>query len=44
MLQKWVFLPRRASKQQYNEKTDEEMGTNIILLADESFDKIEVNY
>ncbi len=44
ILQKWMFLPRRASKEQYNERTDERKGTNIILLADENFENIEVRY
>jgi len=42
-LQKWMFLPRRASKDQYHEKTDEKKGTNLIILADENFDNIDVS-
>ncbi|KAK7870612.1 hypothetical protein R5R35_009111 [Gryllus longicercus] len=41
--QKWVFLPRRASKDPYNEHRDEEMGTNLILTADEDFEDIKVS-
>jgi len=37
-----MFLPRRASPEQYNEKTDERKGTNVILLADEDFENVEV--
>eukprot|EP00088_Acartia_fossae_P058073 TRINITY_DN67874_c0_g1_i1.p1 TRINITY_DN67874_c0_g1~~TRINITY_DN67874_c0_g1_i1.p1 ORF type:complete len:122 (-),score=3.29 TRINITY_DN67874_c0_g1_i1:77-442(-) len=40
-LDKWVFLPRRASKLRYDDNEDERRGTNIMLLADESFRKIE---
>ncbi len=43
VLKKWVFLPRRASKEQYNDKTDEKMGTNIMLLTDEDFANVEVS-
>jgi len=42
--QKWMFLPRRASTEQYNERTDEVKGTNIILLADENFENIQVEH
>ncbi|CAL8142829.1 unnamed protein product [Orchesella dallaii] len=41
---KWVFLPRRASKEQYNDKTDEKKGTNIMLLTDEDFTNVEVRH
>ena len=33
---KWTFLPRRASKKQYNDVEDELHGTNLILEADEN--------
>lgn len=39
---KWFFLPRRMSSYIYNEKTDEEMGTNKLLIASENFKKIKV--
>lgn len=42
--QRWMFLPRRASTEQYHDTTDEKMGTNVLILADESFDKIEVSF
>jgi len=41
---KWIFLPRRASKEQYNDKTDEKKGTNIMLLTDEDFTNVEVRH
>ncbi|XP_058804888.1 soluble calcium-activated nucleotidase 1 isoform X2 [Phymastichus coffea] len=39
---KWFFLPRRCSKEQYNETTDEMMSCNVMLTADESFVNIQV--
>jgi soluble calcium-activated nucleotidase 1 len=39
---KWMFLPRRSSKEQYNEKTDEKKGSNFMLLVDEDFTKVDV--
>lgn len=39
-LKRWVFLPRRACKEAFT--TDERMGTNVLLLANENFDNIEV--
>ncbi|XP_067006616.2 soluble calcium-activated nucleotidase 1 [Anabrus simplex] len=41
---RWFFLPRRASKNKYNEELDEKMGTNIILSADDNFEDIQVTY
>jgi len=42
-LAKWVFLPRRVSKEKYNDVTDERMGTNLLILADETFTDISVS-
>lgn len=39
---KWYFLPRRASKEMYDDKLDERRATNILLVCDESFLNIEV--
>lgn len=36
----WLFVPRRASKESYDEKTDEHRGTNILLTASENFKSI----
>ena len=36
-LQKWVFLPRRISSEQYNDVVDERKGSNKLLLVDEKF-------
>lgn len=34
---KWYFLPRRLSKEKYNDTKDELMGGNILLSADDLF-------
>ena len=33
----WIFLPRRASRDSYDEVADEMRGTNIIFFASEDF-------
>ncbi|KAM7358574.1 apyrase [Cochliomyia hominivorax] len=38
---KWFFLPRRCSKDKYNETRDEHMGCNILITAGEDFSQIE---
>ncbi|XP_055905031.1 apyrase [Eupeodes corollae] len=38
--QKWFFLPRRCSKNKYNETRDEHMGCNLLISADERFSKV----
>lgn len=38
--QQWYFLPRRASKEPYNELMDEKRATNIVLVANEHFDTV----
>ena len=40
--QQWFFLPRRASKSKYNDVEDERHGTNMLLVADKDFGKVEV--
>ncbi|KAK4026327.1 soluble calcium-activated nucleotidase 1 [Daphnia magna] len=37
---RWFFLPRRESKDRYDEKLDESRGTNLMLTADEEFSDI----
>lgn len=37
---RWFFLPRRCSKDRYNETRDEHMGCNYLITADESFHSI----
>ena len=40
---KWVVLPRKASTDTpYSPKADENMGTNLLLLASEDFSEIDV--
>ncbi|KAK7113600.1 hypothetical protein V1264_012859 [Littorina saxatilis] len=39
---KWFFLPRRASKERYEEKADESRGTNLLFVADEHFQDVKV--
>jgi len=38
----WVFLPRRMSGDRYNDVTDERMGTNVMITADEAFKDLRV--
>lgn len=40
-LQKWMFMPRRASHLPYDSATEEFMGTNLLILADEDFMNIQ---
>ena len=37
-----MFLPRRASKNKYNDVEDELHGTNMMLTASEAFDHVEL--
>ncbi|XP_037094233.1 soluble calcium-activated nucleotidase 1-like [Pollicipes pollicipes] len=36
-LRQWVFLPRRASSERYDDLADERRGTNLLLRADAQF-------
>jgi len=39
---KWIILPRKVSVDiPYNEDTDEVLGSNLMLIADEDFTRIE---
>lgn len=38
---RWFFLPRRCSKEKYNETLDESRGCNYLISADETFTNIE---
>jgi soluble calcium-activated nucleotidase 1 len=41
LARRWVFLPRKASTRgPYDPKTDERLGTNLLLLASEDFREI----
>ncbi|XP_055548855.1 apyrase [Wyeomyia smithii] len=37
---RWYFLPRRCSRERYNETRDEHMGCNYLITADEQFHSI----
>lgn len=39
-LKKWMFMPRKVSKEEYVETIDESKGSNVVLLADEDFNEI----
>jgi soluble calcium-activated nucleotidase 1 len=43
-LQKWIFMPRKVSKEKFDEVMDENAGSNVVLLADENFDDIQVTH
>ena len=36
----WTFLPRRMSKHKYDDVTDERMGSNVVIIADETFSSV----
>uniref|UniRef100_A0A672KLA8 Calcium activated nucleotidase 1b n=1 Tax=Sinocyclocheilus grahami TaxID=75366 RepID=A0A672KLA8_SINGR len=42
-LQRWFFLPRRASSERYEETADERRGTNLILSCSLDFSQISVS-
>lgn len=37
---RWFFLPRRCSRERYNETRDEHMGCSFLISSDESFQNI----
>lgn len=37
---RWYFLPRRCSRDKYNETADEHNGCNQLISADENFDSV----
>eukprot|EP00164_Ancoracysta_twista_P002625 GFYU01003495.1.p1 GENE.GFYU01003495.1~~GFYU01003495.1.p1 ORF type:complete len:371 (-),score=101.83 GFYU01003495.1:271-1383(-) len=39
---RWIFVPRRASSEAYDEVDDETRGTNLFITADEEFSSIDV--
>jgi len=41
-LQRWFFLPRRASHERYSEKADERRGTNLLLSSTQDFGDVTV--
>lgn len=40
--QKWFFLPRRCSKEPYNESLDEHRGCSVLISTDADFNHIKV--
>lgn len=38
---KWVVLPRRVSSEKYDEKLDERRGSNLVMVLDEDFTRVE---
>lgn len=42
--QRWYFLPRRMSKQKYDDMSDERRGTNVLISATQDFTDIKVVY
>ncbi|XP_030064486.1 soluble calcium-activated nucleotidase 1-like [Microcaecilia unicolor] len=44
ILQRWFFLPRRASHEIYNDKDDERRGTNLLLQCTQDFTDISVSH
>ncbi|XP_051529319.1 soluble calcium-activated nucleotidase 1-like isoform X2 [Myxocyprinus asiaticus] len=42
-LQRWFFLPRRASSERYDETADERRGTNLVLSCSSDFSQISVS-
>ncbi|OQS05870.1 soluble calcium-activated nucleotidase [Thraustotheca clavata] len=41
---KWFVLPRRVSTEPYDDMADEKRGSNIMLIASEDFEDIQVVY
>ncbi|CAB0040231.1 unnamed protein product [Trichogramma brassicae] len=39
---KWFFLPRRCSKEKYNKDKNESRSCNVLLIADETFENVQV--
>lgn len=39
---RWFFLPRRCSKEKYNETRDEMMGCNVLISSNEDFTNVHV--
>lgn len=40
--QKWFFLPRRCSKERYNESLDEHRGCSVLISGDVNLYDIKV--
>lgn len=41
---RWFFLPRRLSRESYDENADERRATNILISCNEKFSQIQIRY
>lgn len=41
-MDKWMFMPRYVSSEKFDPKTIKHAGSNIVLMADEHFDNVQV--
>ena len=41
-MSRWVFLPRRLSREKYDEVKDERLGSNVLISCDERFRNFKV--
>jgi len=44
MTRKWYILPRRVSKEVYNDELDERRGSNVVIVANEDLNVMERHY
>lgn len=42
LLDKWMFMPRYVSSEKFDPKTISHSGSNVVLMADEHFDNVQV--
>lgn len=42
VINKWIFLPRKCSFEEYDDVRDENKGTNLMLIVSEDFSDISV--
>jgi len=42
VLRRWFFLPRRASKEPYDDQADEKRGADLVISTNENFGDIQV--
>jgi len=41
-MRKWVFMPRRISKEVYDDVLDEKRGSNTVIIVDENFTQFQI--
>jgi len=44
LLDKWMFMPRYVSSEKFDPKTISHSGSNVVLMADEHFDNVQVGH